>query len=111
MGKIIQNTIIVVGFLLLAAVGYYLYIQNENSLLVSTEIDPELEAKTATFLARQRELQTLSVETGLFRDPRFTTLRSFTTPVPPLPQGRANPFLPVSGTSPEPSTTSELGDS
>lgn len=95
MGKVIQNGIILIGFLLIAAVGYYLYLQNDSILLGNTEIDPTLELRAANFIARQQELQQLVVSRELFSDPRFTSLRSFSTPVPTAAQGRNNPFLPI----------------
>lgn len=97
MSRIVQNCMILLGFLLLAAAGYYLYLQQGDMLLelANTELNAQLEQETQAFIARQAELTSISLDLSLFADSRFQSLRSFATPVPALPEGRENPFAPV----------------
>ena len=97
MKKIIQNGIILIGFMLLAAAGYYLYLQQGDMLLelADDDLTAQLERESQTFITKQRELEAIELEMELFNDPRFSELRSFATPVPILPTGRSNPFSEV----------------
>lgn len=94
MKKIIQNGIILIGFVLLAAAGYYLYLQQGDQLLQLADADltAQLERESRTFIAKQNELRSIKLETELFSDSRFTDLRSFSVAVPELRTGRSNPF-------------------
>ncbi|MEM9336375.1 MAG: hypothetical protein AAGA35_00780 [Patescibacteria group bacterium] len=99
MGNIIQNAVVIVGFLLIAGVGYYLYLQQGELLLDTTneQLTLQLERDAQTFIARQNELRQIDLQLDLFTDARFESLLSFDRPVPTLPIGRDNPFQPVSG--------------
>ena len=97
MKKIIQNGIILIGFTLLAAAGYYLYLQQGDLLLelADDDLTAQLERESQAFIAKQNELRSIDLELELFDDERFMDLRSFATPVPDLEVGKENPFAEV----------------
>ena len=92
MFSIIKNIIVIVGLLLVAGLGYYLFINKDSLGLEATPVDMKAEAQSEDFLRQIDTLKKININTELFSDPRFTRLQSFATPVPVLPIGRSNPF-------------------
>lgn len=92
MMSVLKNIFVIVGLLLVAGLGYYLY--QDGSLLegANQNGDLQVEAQSEEFIRRLETLKRISINDELFSDPRFTSLRSFATPVPVLPIGRSNPF-------------------
>ncbi len=93
MSSMLQNLIALLGLLIVAGLGYYLYTQSGGSL-TNTSVSGTNEAalEAAEFLARLNELQTLNLDDGLFNDPRFRSLTDVRAEVIAIPVGRNNPF-------------------
>lgn len=51
------------------------------------------------FLNTLLNLNSITLEGGIFTDPRFTTLEDYTVALTPQPMGRPNPFSPVGTTT------------
>lgn len=92
MVSVLKNIFVIVGLLLVAGLGFYLYTEGELLDGGAQTGDMQVEAQSEEFIRRLETLKRISVDSELFTDPRFTSLRSFATPVPVLPIGRSNPF-------------------
>ncbi len=96
MSSVFQTIIIILGIVLIAALGYYLYFQHSGSSLdvftqgVSTS--PEVAAEAAEFLNRVRQLQSISLDQSLLQDSDFRSLRSYQRDVQPVSVGTSDPF-------------------
>ncbi|OIP77647.1 MAG: hypothetical protein AUK16_01390 [Parcubacteria group bacterium CG2_30_44_11] len=88
----IQNLIVLLGIILIAFLGYYLYTQNANSQLMNGTIDNQVALETSLFLERLIILQGISLDDSLFSNSRFQSLVDFSEPIIPQPIGRDNPF-------------------
>tara|TARA_B100000745_G_scaffold299149_1_gene249307 strand:+ start:1660 stop:1950 length:291 start_codon:yes stop_codon:yes gene_type:complete len=93
MTSALQNLLIIVGILLIAGIGYYLFKQNQEEGLQNAQVDNQAAVRSAESLRRLNELQNITLDTTLFSDPRFTSFTSFTNEVAPEPYGKANPFI------------------
>lgn len=93
----LQNLIIILGFLIVAGLGYYLYVQNSNgSLRLSNKsISTQAAAESAEFLQKLNSLKEVSLDGSLFSDSRFQSLVNNRRPVIQENVGRPNPFLDV----------------
>lgn len=97
MGKIITNLVIILGFITVAFAGYYVFIQQNGSALEFSSNKQTMQNmlnNTQVFIARRQALDKIELATAarLFDDPRFRSLRSFSTPIKERPVGRDNPF-------------------
>ena len=63
-----------------------------NDLSTNTAVRQELINKTQSFIERSAKLQQVSIDQSFFTDSTFTSLRSFSTPVPNQPLGRNDIF-------------------
>lgn len=95
MMSVLKNMFVIIGLLLVAGLGYYLYQGNESLVGGHETGGLQVEAESEDFIRRLEMLKRISIDKELFTDPRFTTLRSFATPPPILPTGRSNPFQSV----------------
>jgi hypothetical protein len=93
MSSLLQNIIVIGGIVLLAGFGYYLYTQNA-ALDVSTDstVSSQVAAETADFLRRLNELKAIELKGEIFSDPRFLSLRDYSSPISPEAVGDSNPF-------------------
>lgn len=97
MSSLIQNLLIVLGLVVVMALGYYLYTQNQMSTLSLSDdpISTQLSAESAMFLRKLNDLKQIELDGSLFSDPRFRSLIDNSTPVIEDPVGRPNPFVEV----------------
>jgi hypothetical protein len=95
MMSLLKNLFVIIGLLLVAGLGYYIYSSQGSLSPVSNEQDLNLEAESADLIRKIDSIKRISIDRSLFSDPRFTNLRSFATPVPVYPVGRSNPFRPA----------------
>ncbi len=92
MSSRIQNLLMILGIVLITALGYYLYIQSSSAALeVGVERD-QIAFESAVILRNLNEIKTVSLEGTLFSNSRFTSLVDFTEPINPQSVGRSNPF-------------------
>lgn len=92
--SILKNLFVILGLLLVAGLGYYIYSSQGSLSPMTNDQDLNLEAESADLIRKIDSIKRITIERSLFSDPRFTNLRSFATPVPVYPVGRDNPFRP-----------------
>lgn len=90
----LKNIFILVGLLLTAGLGYYLYTNQNGMNLQTNDQDFSIEAESAALISKINSIKRITIDQELFNDPRFRNLRSFATPIPVYPVGRDNPFEP-----------------
>ena len=100
MGKIITNVVIILGVITMAFAGYYLFIQQGDSLFAPNSNEQTMENmlnNTQEFISHRQELDRVNLISAIviFDDERFRSLRSFSTPIQDRPIGRENPFEPA----------------
>ena len=95
MGKTATNISIVLGLITVAFAGYYMYVQQSATTLnfESTEQTKEnMLINTSVFIDYHQSMNQIKLDLNLFEDKRFTSLRSFATPIQERPIGRPDPF-------------------
>lgn len=91
-----KNILIVLGLLATVALGYYVFVLDDQSLqTANAEVVSEAELQSREFLRRLQELRQVNIQTEVLNDPRFTNRIDYGREVPTLPAGRENPFLPT----------------
>lgn len=85
---------IVVIFLVLAYL-YWSGTKVPDSLTLDVSIDTQ--AVGSRVLRLLNEIDSLHVDSSLFSDSSYKTLRDYTVDIPSLPVGRPNPFSPIPG--------------
>jgi hypothetical protein len=93
MNSTLQNILIILGIVAIGALGYYLFIQNNDISLQNSEIDNQAAVETSVFLQRLNELKLVRFDGAIFADARFMSLVDSTEIVVPVPVGRSNPFI------------------
>jgi hypothetical protein len=88
-----KNTIIaiVIGFVLLTAAGYFLFVQPATGT-VAVETSAPTSPEETTFVNLAAQLEPLGFDTAILSDPRFTALIDLHTAIIPEPVGRRDPF-------------------
>lgn len=94
MMSLLKNLFVLLGLLMVAGFGYYLYTTNGSLALENSAAELSAEAESAEIIRKVEAIKRISIDQSVFSDPRFTTLRSFATPVQVYPVGRNNPFRP-----------------
>jgi hypothetical protein len=108
MSNLLKNIFVICICIACAAIGYYLFFTtNDLDLVGGTDVELELINKTQSFIERSAKLQQIIIDQSLFTDSTFTSLRSFSTPVPNQPLGRVNIFSEAVGISQSPSAVTE----
>ena len=95
MTQTLKNLLVLVIFVAVIALGYYLFTQRDSgtlSFVKRADVSPELLAQTSIFIEHRAELESLMLDTGIFTNPVFTSLRSYTTEIPEQVIGRINIF-------------------
>ena len=95
MTQTLKNLLVLIVFVVLVALGYYLFTQRDSAVLSfvkSTDVSSTLLEKTSVFIERRAELEGLTLDMSLFTNPAFTSLRSYTTEIPDQSIGRSNIF-------------------
>ena len=99
MGKTATNFAIALGLITVAFAGYYMFTQQGNGTL-SVETNQQATINmlnnTQVFIEHRRALDGVDLDISIFEDPRFRSLRSFTTPIQKQPIGRPDPFADIS---------------
>ncbi len=82
----------ILGIILIAALGYYLMTQRSSSNLQGSVPNNQIAAESSTFLRRLNDLKSITLDDSVFSNPRFDALVDFSEPISPEPVGRINPF-------------------
>ena len=88
-----QTIILIAVMVLLAGIYWYFFLGKgpEVPLSASAPTDPSEQQ----FLELSSKLSSISFDTTLFSDARFTALTDLTTPIALENQGRPDPFAPI----------------
>jgi len=90
----LQNAFSIIGIIVIAGIGYYLFVQDGAISLNNLHVDNQAAAETAQFLQRLNELKTIKLEGTILSDQRFISLVDSEQIVVPVQVGRDNPFTP-----------------
>lgn len=91
----IKKLIVALTILILLGLGYFLFIERNGvslEILTQNNLSDQLVENSQVFIERAAALRQIRIDLTLFDDPRFTSLRSYSTPVPTLPIGKPNIF-------------------
>ncbi len=106
MGKAATNLSVVLGLVTIVFAGYWFYISKDSATLNSGGQEQTKEAMlqdTQKFEQHSQILREIKLETSIFEDARFKSLRTFTTDIRESNVGRNDPFAePVAGNNPQP---------
>ena len=92
----IKNIVTIVGLILLVVFGYYLIVLEDSAVQSGNrEVVTNAQLETQDFLRRLNDIQTINLQTDVLDDPRFTNRIDYSSPVPVVPVGRENPFVPA----------------
>lgn len=87
--------LIITGLVLAGGAYWYFSTQTGNEPPLTAEVK---ENQTQTqFKTLVSELQSISFDTSIFSEPKFTALADLATQVTPEASGRMDPFAPISG--------------
>lgn len=89
------NTIILIIITLFVAAGAYWYFFTDTGNKPPLTVLSSVSQSQTRFQTLVSELQTVSFNTEIFSDPRFTALVDLATPISPETAGRLDPFAPV----------------
>lgn len=88
---------IIVIIVVIAACAYFYFqgtaVPDTSGLLQSADTADV----SAQVLGLLNQIQSLQIDTGLFKDPGYLTLRDYSVPIPTQGVGRINPFAPIPG--------------
>lgn len=94
MTPLMQNTLIVLSLLGLAAFAYYLLVMQGDTAL-NTSVNETASIESQIFLEQLNQLKSVSLQTEIFSDQQFRSLVNQSATVQPQPVGRTNPFIPA----------------
>lgn len=97
--KIGRNKILLIGLIVVAVGGYYVFkVGSSTSAPLTTVESGSAEADTISqkLVIELNRLKGLrNVDNKLLKDPAFNSLQDYTQSVVPQPLGRSNPFAPI----------------
>jgi len=104
----LKSTVIVIVVIAIVLIAYFYYKGKSapsasSSLLTQTSTDSSQVGTQVLGLLNQ--IQSLRIDSTLFADPGYQTLRDYSVEIPPENVGRDNPFAPLPG-APAPQTGS-----
>jgi len=107
--NLLKNLLVGVVCIVTFVFGYYFLTQSTDDFSLDSLAanSDELVGRTAVFIERRTQLDALDLQTALFTDARFTSLRTYTIAVPEQAVGREDIFatpqsVPVTRTAPLP---------
>jgi hypothetical protein len=103
MNKSLTNIIVLIGIVITSVAGYFLFSQNSAPLLSSNTTNTQQEqllASSQLFVERSRTLSQIDMDTSIFEDEVFNSLKSYSPPLNEFEFGRSNPFAPTFDAAP-----------
>ncbi len=93
-----KNWLWVLIIIVVAGLGYYYFYNNSTPAptLTTTGMDSSVGAQVLGLL---NQIQSLHIDSSIFNDPGYKTLRDFSVAIPSVNVGRPNPFAPLPGMS------------
>ena len=97
MSEKIKNIVIVVVLLVVVFIGYSFFFKKDNDggALVSSQINGASGGIAQEFLILLQRLHDIKLDTAVFSNPVFNSLRDEGTELVPQVRGRKNPFAPL----------------
>ncbi len=98
--KSLKSIIIIASIIIVALIAYFYYegsIAVSNSSLTSSAVDADAQQVGLRVMALLNQIKSLKIDTALFRDPSYSTLRDYSVAIPQQNVGRPNPFAPLPG--------------
>lgn len=95
MSNTLKNLLIILVLLTIGYGAYYLYTARQSTAESPGVTDAEFQtmlSRTETFIGYRQELDQMQLDLGIFADPRFQNLQSYTRPLDGVESGRDNPF-------------------
>ena len=109
-----KSTIISIVLIVAVALVAYFYYEStitvSNSGLESTSGTSDAQAAGMRVLNLLSQIRSLKIDTSVFKDPAYLSLRDYSVAIPQENVGRPNPFAPLSGIS-STSTVTTMGAS
>ena len=98
-----KKTVVVIIIIIVVALIAYFYYEGtlpatDSTLQVSTA-SQNGQAVGANVLSLLSQIKSLKIDTTIFTDPAYQTLRDYTVAIPQENVGRSNPFAPIPGMS------------
>lgn len=105
-----KSTIAIVVIVAIALGAYFYYKGTDSSssaslLTASAAGDPTQSGIGQQVLGLLSQIQSLRIDTKLFTDPGYQTLRDYSVQIPQENVGRPNPFAPLPGAPASPAAT------
>jgi len=104
----LKSTVIILVIIAAALIGYFYYegsAPSASSSLLTASANPSASGIGQQVLGLLSQIQSLRIDTALFKDPGYLTLRDFSVTIPPQNVGRSNPFAPLPGAPASPAAT------
>lgn len=102
-----SKTIIVV--IVIAVIGIFIYLgmgsKNETDTLTTVDFTTDRSMIGNDIKILLSQLNSLKIDSEIFTNPVYKSLNDYTNTIPPLTQGKKNPFAPFPGTTLKPSKT------
>lgn len=94
MNASLKNITTILIVLSMAFLGYYLFLQNDNSALSldGSAVSEDLFADVQKYEERRNQLNKIKLDTTIFTDQLFTSLTGYPRDIPDQKTGRTNPF-------------------
>ena len=97
-----KKTVISAGVIVILLAAIYLFSKNtpvSSDKLLQPQATPEANAASSRILNLRRQIESLKIDTALFKDPAYMSLQDYTVEIPEISVGRPNPFAPIPGFS------------
>lgn len=94
-----KTLFIIIAIVVIAGIAYFYY-QGSTPSTSSTLTQAPSAADQAIgtrVLDLLNQIRTLRIDTSIFKDPAYATLRDYSVAIPPQDVGRVNPFAPLPG--------------
>jgi hypothetical protein len=89
-----KSWIWVLVIVIIAGLAYYFYSNSTPTPLVSASSDTVVDTQVISLL---NQISTLQIDSSIFNDPGYKTLRDYSVAIPSDNVGRPNPFAPLPG--------------
>lgn len=90
---LIKNITVALVVLTMAFLGYYLFtMRDEITLSSGTATGQDLFGDVQKYAERRQVLDQVKLDTSVFSDERFLSLKGYTPTIPVYQEGRQNPF-------------------
>ncbi len=95
-----KTTAVLITIVAIVAIGYF-YIEGNPlaSSSSSLEAQPASDDVSGRVLSLLQQIKSLHINTKLFKDQGYQTLRDYSVVIPTQDVGRSNPFAPLPGVS------------